>query len=64
MGHYRGGRMSYEIIKQIFIIGEDKYLIETECSNEWPVYPNWWFMTHERLDICISEGVFQWMVTA
>lgn len=56
--------MSYEIIKQIFIIGEDKYLIETECSNEWPVYPNWWFMTHERLDICISEGVFQWMVTA
>ena len=52
--------MSGENIKQIIITGEDEYLIETECSNEWPAYPNWWFMTHEQLDYHINEGVFRW----
>ena len=57
--------MSYEIIKQIIITGEDEYMIESECSNEWPVYEsNWWFMTEERLDLHISEGWFRLEVVA
>jgi hypothetical protein len=57
--------MSGEIIKQIIITGEDEYLIETECSNEWPAYPNWWFMSQEELDWHIKEaGVFRWEETA
>ena len=56
--------MSHEIIKQIIITGEDEYLIESECSNEWPAYPNWWFMSQERLDLHISEGWFRLEVTA
>lgn len=58
--------MSHEIIKEIIITGEDEYLIETECSNEWPDdrHSNWWFMSQERLDLHISEGWFRLEVTA
>jgi hypothetical protein len=51
--------MSYEIIKQIIITGDDEYMIESECSNVWPPAMSWWFMTEERLDLHISEGWFR-----
>jgi len=56
--------MSYEIIKQIIIKGEDEYLIETECSNEWPAHTTWFSMTQERLDLHINEGWFRLEVRA
>jgi len=56
--------MSHETIKQLFITGEDEYLIETECSNVYPSAMSWWFMTQERLDLHISEGWFRLEVTA
>lgn len=48
--------MSGEIIRQIIITGEDEYLIETECSNEWPAYTTWLFMTQKELDWHIKEA--------
>ena len=56
--------MSYEIIKQIIITGDDEYMIESECSNVWPPAYSSWFMTQERLDLHISEGWFRLEVSA